>query len=240
MNRAIRTSVRLFSEGFSPRGPVIEIGSYRHDGADLSDMRPYFRGLEYIGCDIRPGPGVDRIEDGERLSFADASCGTVLILETLEHVADPHRTVAEARRVLSPDGLLVISVPFNYRLHGFPTDYWRFTSSGVHQLLNGFGDVIIFALGPRVRPTFVFAVATPSPSPQFEALKAPFRRAVQETFERSRWQGRISVLKERSRDLFGFLLGRADLDAVFFDPAQGGGYTGGSVANAEQLRRAPR
>lgn len=237
MNRAIRTSVRLFSETFTPRGPVIEIGSYRYQGAELSNMRPFFPGLEYIGCDIRLGPGVDRIEDGQRLSFADGSCGTVLILETLEHVADPHLTVAEAHRVLAPDGLLVVSVPFNYRLHGFPTDYWRFTSSGVHRLLHAFGATIIFALGPRVRPTFVFAVATPAPSAHFQALMEPFQRAVEQTFARSRWEGRISVLKERSRDLFGFLLGRADLDAVFFDPSAAGGYADATAGPDEARRR---
>jgi len=239
MNRAIRTSVRLFSETFAPRGPVIEIGSYCYEGSELSNMRPFFPGLEYIGCDIRPGPGVDRVEDGQSLSFQDGSCGTVLILETLEHIANPHRTVSEAHRILAHDGLLVVSVPFNYRIHGFPTDYWRFTSSGVYQLLDAFGDTIIFALGPRVRPTFVFAVAARTASPEFRARKQRFQNTVEQTFRRTRWEGRVSVLKERSRDFFGLLLGRADLGAVFFDPAQtAGGYLdpaiGGRTERAER------
>jgi hypothetical protein len=57
-------------------------------------------------------------------------------------------------------GLLALSVPFNYRLHGFPSDYWRFTASGIHTLLAEFPAKIVFAIGPQLKPAFIFAVAT--------------------------------------------------------------------------------
>jgi SAM-dependent methyltransferase len=225
MRRAIATSVRVFSDVFKPKGPVIEIGSLYLPGYEqLSNLRPLFPGCEYTGCDLRQGLGVDRIEDAENLSFADRSVGTVLMFEILEHLPNPHKAVSEARRVLSDDGVLALSVPFNYRLHGFPTDYWRFTASGIYQLLADFPQKTVFSLGPRVKPSFIFAVARKNVSSDFAAAQARFADTIQETFRRSRQRGFISALKERGREFFGLILGRAHLGVSFYDPSQPGGY----------------
>lgn len=225
MRRAIRTSVGLFSEVFSPNGPVVELGSLYPPGYEpLCDLRPLLSGKEYVGCDLRRGLGVDRIEDAHALSFSDNWAGTVLMFELLEHLPHPARALAEARRVLRDEGLLALSVPFTYRLHGFPTDYWRFTASGVHTLLADFPDKVIFALGPRLKPGFIFAVAAKTATQTFAANKARFRSKVQQTFRDTRLRGCISVLKERGRDFFGCLLGRTELSATFFDGSEAGGY----------------
>jgi len=168
MRRAIRTSVGLFAEAFSPIGPIVEVGSLYLPGYEaLSDLRDLFPGRQYIGCDIRQGLGVDRIEDAEALRFADRSVETLLLLDVLEHLPHPQKAIAEAYRVLRDDGLLALSTPFNYRLHGFPSDYWRFTASGIHTLLQDFPDKVVFALGPRVKPAFIFAVAAKRTSEKF-------------------------------------------------------------------------
>ena len=228
MMRATNTAVRLFAEVFDPPGPVVEIGALHLPGFEaVCDVRPYFPGREFIGCDIRPGLGVDRLEDAERLNFAGGSIGTVLLFEILEHLPDPARAISEAGRVLSEDGLLALSVPFSYRLHGYPSDYWRFTASGIAVLLTDFPDKVIFALGPRVKPSFIFAVAAKRGSGEFAERKGRFRARVEESFRRSRGEGFVSAFKERGRDFFGLLLGRADLSATFFEPGQPGGYRRG-------------
>lgn len=235
LRQSINTSVRLFSEIFEPRGPVVEIGSLYQPGYDeLSNLRRYFVGKEYIGCDIRQGLGVDRIEDAHALSFADRSVGTMLMFEILEHLPHPGKAISEAWRVLDDQGLLALSVPFNYRLHGFPTDYWRFTASGIHALLSDFPDKVVFALGPQLKPAFIFAVAAKCSSDEFTEKKAKFQEEIHDTFRRFWLRGYFSVLKERGRDFFGFLLGRAKLSARFFDPAQAGGYTS-SLSKIEHI-----
>jgi SAM-dependent methyltransferase len=245
MMRAINTSVRLFADSFDPPGPVVEMGSYHPAGFEwLSDLRPYFPGREYVGCDLREGNGVDRIEDVQSMTFDDASVGTLLAFETLEHVPDPHAAVSEAARVLRPDGLFALSTPFNHGLHAFPDDYWRFTPSGMHRLLAPFPAKIVFGLGPRRRPAFVFAVAAKTASDAFETAARSFRARVEEAFRRSRRAGYSSVLRRTGRDWLVTALGRGDLGPAFFDPAAGGGYfarseTGDPITQATGRRGSP-
>jgi len=221
MRRAIRRCVEVFAECFEPSGPVVELGARYEPGyAWLGDMRPLFPGRPFIGCDIRQGPGVDRLEDAEQLRLQDASAGTVLLFEVLEHLRHPHRAVAEVRRILRPDGLLAVSVPFHYRIHGFPSDYWRFTAAGVQTLLADFGGSIVCDVGPRLKPAFIFAIATPEPSQAFEMACRRFPPLLEATMRRRRARGMASVLKERARDLFGALIGRGELGVRFFDPSQ--------------------
>jgi SAM-dependent methyltransferase len=225
MMRAINTSVRLFAEVFEPAGPVVELGAFYPPGyAWLADLRPYFPGREYVGCDLRAGDGVDRIEDAQRLSFDDASVGTMLAFEILEHVPDPHAAISEVWRVLRDDGVFALSTPFDYGLHAFPDDYWRFTPSGMHRLLASFPDKVIFALGPRSKPAFVFAVAAKTSSSAFESGKHIFEQRVEDAFERTRLKGYSSVLRRSGRDWLRCALGRGGVGAAFFDPAAGGGY----------------
>lgn len=49
--------------------------------------------------------------DVEEMPFEDASFGTVVCTEVIEHVPDPARALAEIRRVLRPGGVLIGSVP---------------------------------------------------------------------------------------------------------------------------------
>jgi ubiquinone/menaquinone biosynthesis C-methylase UbiE len=52
-----------------------------------------------------------RVADVAELPFEDDSFDLVACFETIEHVADAPRAVAELRRVLADDGVLVISTP---------------------------------------------------------------------------------------------------------------------------------
>jgi len=85
--------------------------------------------------------------DANRLSEGHYERWDVIILsEVLEHVVYPPRVLKEAFDALRPDGLLVISTPFMYRIHEYGNhdpetsepglkDYWRFTPSGMELLL---------------------------------------------------------------------------------------------------------
>lgn len=140
--------------------PIVEIGSYLvPDQPYPADLRPLFAGKEFIGCDARPGPGVDRVEDVHALSFADGSVGTVLMLETLEHVADPIRALQQVRRVLRPEGFAVLTSCMDTPVHDHPSDYWRFTPQGFDLLVKDLSPRRTFSQGHPLFPHTVAAIA---------------------------------------------------------------------------------
>jgi SAM-dependent methyltransferase len=76
----------------------------------------------------------------------------VVCTEVLEHVLQPFKAVAELQRYLRPDGILLVSTPYNYRIHGPLPDCWRFTEHGLRALLDGFEIVKLTPLETPDRP----------------------------------------------------------------------------------------
>jgi len=67
----------------------------------------------------------------------------IVCTEVLEHTLDPFSAVKEIYRLLKPGGILILSVPFNFRIPGPLPDCWRFTLYGLKQLLKNFSIVSI-------------------------------------------------------------------------------------------------
>ena len=180
MRPAVLEFARDVAEHLPIAGPLIEIGARAAEGQEgAADLRAVFGVAEHIGCDLQPGPGVDRIEDVHALSFADGSVGTVICLETLEHVADPIRAVQEMHRVLRPGGVLAMSSLMFFPIHAHPWDYWRFTPEGFDLLLRPFESSYVTAQGWDLMPEGVFGIAVKGPAdlgpgqlPRTEAIAA--------------------------------------------------------------------
>jgi SAM-dependent methyltransferase len=168
MNRFLHGVFRAVAESFPLPEPILEVGSYQVAGQEaLADLRAYFPGKSYLGIDARPGPGVDRIADVEALPFADASVGTVIAMNTFEHVAHFWKGFEEIRRVLRPDGAFFLCSPFYFHIHDYPDDYWRFTPSALEMLLKDYPTRILGWQGPQRRPAAVWALAMGPGLPPF-------------------------------------------------------------------------
>jgi len=76
----------------------------------------------------------DFLYDGRRLPFEDRSFDTVLNVQVLEHTPRPAALVMEMARVLKDDGILILSAPFQFRLHEEPHDYFRYSPHGLRAL----------------------------------------------------------------------------------------------------------
>src|SRR5262249_38379962 len=124
----------------------------------LADVRPLFPGREFVGLDVRPGPGVDLVADVERLPFADGAVGTVLALNTFEHVRRFWVALDEVRRVLRPDGALLLSVPFYFPVPPYPSDSWRFSPEALAARLEDSPGRLVGWHGPAKRPANVWAL----------------------------------------------------------------------------------
>lgn len=104
----------------------------------------------YISMDIEcEHPDLDIIGSGEGLPLASQSIDTVFSAQVMEHVPHPWRFVGEIARVLKPDGILILSVPFVFYIHGEPHDYFRYTPYALRSLLeeNGFRLLQIETVG---------------------------------------------------------------------------------------------
>lgn len=86
-------------------------------------------------------------QDGE-IPCENDRYDTVLSLNTFEHIYDINGALGRIRRVLRPGGKLVLIVPFIFRVHGHPDDYWRGTPSFWRSVLSnhGYGNIQIEAL----------------------------------------------------------------------------------------------
>ncbi|MBM3137675.1 MAG: class I SAM-dependent methyltransferase [Chloroflexi bacterium] len=69
------------------------------------------------------------IEPGAPFPVADSSFDNVICMNTLEHIYDVHPVLKEMFRVLKTGGVAYISVPFMFRIHAHPDDYFRATPS---------------------------------------------------------------------------------------------------------------
>lgn len=132
---------RIFVEKFAGRlaGPFLEVGSKNY--GNTQDLRSLFaRDQDYVGLDMEEGAGVDVVMDlTEDFADIDATLGgqrfgTIFCLSVLEHCDRPFRMAENVTRLLQPGGCLCISVPFAWRIHAYPNDYWRFTPAGVRKL----------------------------------------------------------------------------------------------------------
>lgn len=85
----------------------------------------------------------DLYYDGKRLPFEDGSFDTVLNVQVLEHTPHPGPLVLEMGRVLKEDGLLILSAPFQFRLHEEPHDYFRYSPHGLRILCEAAGLQIL-------------------------------------------------------------------------------------------------
>lgn len=140
-----------------------------YDSSDrlLYASRTKFRGVLYdLGCGESPYKswllkyvdryvGVDWSESQHRikadvianlngpLPIADQAADSVLSLSVLEHLCEPQMMLSEVWRILKPAGNLVLQVPWQWRIHEAPHDYYRYTPFSLKYLLEqtGFTEI---------------------------------------------------------------------------------------------------
>lgn len=126
---------------FAPRvdGTVIEVGSKQY-GQMTANFRTLYPG-PYIGIDLEPGEGVDVVFDlamPNPASVIPWRGDLVICCSVLEHVKRPWIMAENMTRLVNPGGKLYIAVPWVWRYHAYPDDYWRFSWRGIQQLFPEF------------------------------------------------------------------------------------------------------
>lgn len=132
------TPTQIFERKFrKPKpGRTLIVGSRVYPGRE--DRRKLYDNV--VGIDMLEGPGVDFVVDLEEPLHSDALHGTAHHIEcrsVLEHSRRPWLLAANLEMLLAPGGTLDLSVPFVWRVHAYPSDYFRYTVEGVRSLFPG-------------------------------------------------------------------------------------------------------
>lgn len=77
--------------------------------------------------------------DAQELPLESNTFDCVICSEVIEHIGQPHLALTEIFRVLKPGGLLLLSSPFLYPIHGDPADYGRYTGQYYNDQLKSIG-----------------------------------------------------------------------------------------------------
>jgi SAM-dependent methyltransferase len=100
----------------------------------------FINAKSYVGVDVEVSghnhkdSKVDIFYDGKRLPFPDSHFDAVVSFEVFEHVFNIDEVITEIRRVLKPDGQVLITIPFTWEEHEQPYDFARYTSYGIKHI----------------------------------------------------------------------------------------------------------
>lgn len=146
----VRSFLRSTSKAFDTNSSnLLDIAPQDHLGA-----AEFFTKAKIFTLDIDPNSGADYILDITQNSsdvIHDCTFDVVVCTEVLEHVFSPPDAINEIQRILKHGGTLLLSTPFDFRIHGPLPDCWRFTEHALRHLLSSFTDVQIMPLEQKDR-----------------------------------------------------------------------------------------
>ncbi|MDN6856387.1 class I SAM-dependent methyltransferase [Pseudomonas sp. CAN2814] len=132
---------------------------------------------EYLRCDLEGNDLADlHFKEGEQLPLEHHSADCVVSFQVLEHVWEVQQYLAECKRVLQPDGRLLLSTHGVWLYHPHPGDYRRWTGDGLCRELELAGFEVL-----EVRPI----VGPLAWTTQFRSL------AYHHLFSRMGWLGKV-------------------------------------------------
>jgi len=121
-------------------------------GCATKPYRALLAAETHIGIDwpqtLHQNVQIDVFADASNLPFRDGAFQTIVCTEVLEHLKTPQQALSEIARVAAPHAHLILSVPFTFRIHEQPYDFFRYTPFALCYLLEQSGFEVI-ELAPR-------------------------------------------------------------------------------------------
>ena len=128
---------------------ILDIAPQIHKGS-----KEFFVKSKIMTADIDKNSNSDFIIDicqnNENLIKSE-TFDVVICTEVLEHTKNPFSAINEIYRILKNDAILLITTPFDFRIHGPLPDCWRFTEHGLRELLKKFKNIEIVGLENKKR-----------------------------------------------------------------------------------------
>ncbi|MCS6821197.1 MAG: class I SAM-dependent methyltransferase [Microscillaceae bacterium] len=130
---------RAIKKYLSCLGKKLRIADF---GCGNSPYKPLFEPFckEYLGIDLPENPKatIHILPEG-KINLLDNQMDVVISTQVLEHVPNPHHYLLEAHRILTAEGLLILTTHGYWIYHPDPTDFWRWTSAGLKKIIQETG-----------------------------------------------------------------------------------------------------
>jgi SAM-dependent methyltransferase len=118
-----------------PRARILDFGC-----GDVPYRDFFPADADFVPADLAGNPRAAlTISSDGTVPVEAATFDAVLSTQVLEHVPDPAAYLAECHRVLRPGGALILSTHGVFVYHPDPVDYWRWTSAGLHRVVEAAG-----------------------------------------------------------------------------------------------------
>lgn len=126
------------------RPSVIEVGTLRSDPEFPTHHTAWAPHGTWLRCDAYPGQDVDEIVDAhEMLGFANYDA--YVACSVFEHLQRPWVAMQAAADVVSPGGLVYVQTHQTFPLHGYPSDYFRFSKEALAGIMEDAGLQVLHA-----------------------------------------------------------------------------------------------
>ena len=102
--------------------------------------KKYFKNALVETLDIDPESNAEYVADlGDCSIVPSKRFDIIFCTEVLEHTNEPQNCARSLKRILKDDGTIVVTTPFNLRIHNPLPDNWRFTEHGLRLLFTNAG-----------------------------------------------------------------------------------------------------
>lgn len=143
-----------------PRPVVIEVGTLRSDPDFPTHHTAWAPHGDWTRVDREAGQDVDVVDDAHTLatfrhehrsaagpvnSWPDARFDAYVSCSVFEHLERPWVAMAAAAGVVRPGGLVYVQTHQTFPLHGYPSDFFRFSKEALAVLMDDAGLDVLHA-----------------------------------------------------------------------------------------------
>lgn len=137
------------------RPQVIEVGTLRSDPEFPTHHTAWAPHGSWLRADAYPGQDVDIVVDAHHLMWKPGGDGrpelgaevfdAYVACSVFEHLARPWRAMDQAAQVVRPGGLVYVQTHQTFPLHGYPSDYFRFSKEALAVIMEDAGLRVLHA-----------------------------------------------------------------------------------------------
>lgn len=126
---------------------VLELGTRRWKESVPTHRKSWApHASKYVMSDFQEGIDVDVVADGHDLvPLPDEEFDAYIAISVYEHLQRPWIAAQAARRVLKSGGIALVVTHQTFPLHGYPSDYFRFSDGALSVIFEDAGFDILDA-----------------------------------------------------------------------------------------------